>query len=62
VALVAMHALEVGCALFRAQFARELWIEPRRRKALLTGNVYDINMVNVNVINMQGRGSNAETA
>lgn len=28
VALVAMHALAVGHALFRAQFARELWIEP----------------------------------
>jgi hypothetical protein len=28
VALVAIHALVVGHTLFRAQFARELWIEP----------------------------------
>jgi hypothetical protein len=28
VAFVAIHALVVGHALFRAQFARELWIEP----------------------------------
>jgi hypothetical protein len=28
VALVSKHALVVGHALFRAQFARELWIEP----------------------------------